>query len=419
MAILDRGASRGKRLLVARLGETWYKRVLTRRYTPGLTRLAAEVSPRIPHPGPPDAVLLADPPARTAIRSISRGRVPFRERHPPDPRAARVQLVRLPRQGRGAGRVQALRVRVRPGGRLRGARRRKAAVGASSRQRPTRACCCARAPAASRTAAARNCRYGGEDYRTLRDWIAAGMPFGSPDAPRVVSLRVEPTERVMGQKADQQLKVVAKYSDGTREGRDAARPVPVERRSGRGRVRERCRDDARRARRGRGDGRVPRRGRAVPRDGAATGRAACRTPLPQFNFIDKLVDAKLAKLNVAPSGVCDDAEFLRRVFLDLTGTLPTPDEARQFLAGHRRRTSARSWSNRCSTGRSSPTSGRCAGPTCCASTASRSGTSGRTSTTTGSAIPSRRTSRSTSSPANSSPPKGRRTRSARRTSSRW
>ena len=44
------------------------------------------------------------------------------------------------------------------------------------------------------------------------------------------------------------------------------------------------------------------------------------------------MDAKLAKLNVAPSGLCDDAEFLRRVYLDLTGTLPTPDEARKFLA---------------------------------------------------------------------------------------
>src|SRR5215213_3700134 len=56
--------------------------------------------------------------------------------------------------------------------------------------------------------------FGGEDYRVLRDWIGAGMPIGSPDAPRVVSLRVEPIERVMGQKADQQLKVFAKYSDG-------------------------------------------------------------------------------------------------------------------------------------------------------------------------------------------------------------
>src|SRR4051794_7422627 len=56
---------------------------------------------------------------------------------------------------------------------------------------------------------------GGEDYRTLRDWIAAGTPVGSPDAPRVVSLRVEPVERVMTPKAVQTLKVFAKYSDGT------------------------------------------------------------------------------------------------------------------------------------------------------------------------------------------------------------
>ena len=40
------------------------------------------------------------------------------------------------------------------------------------------------------------------------------MPLGSPDAPRVVSLRVEPAERVMGQKAEQQLKVIAKYTNG-------------------------------------------------------------------------------------------------------------------------------------------------------------------------------------------------------------
>jgi hypothetical protein len=50
--------------------------------------------------------------------------------------------------------------------------------------------------------------YGGEDYRALRDWIAAGMPFGSADAPRVVALRVEPADRVMGQKAEQQLKAM-------------------------------------------------------------------------------------------------------------------------------------------------------------------------------------------------------------------
>jgi hypothetical protein len=174
-------------------------------------------------------------------------------------------------------------------------------------------------------------QYGGEDYRTLRDWIAAGMPVGSPDAPRVVSLRVEPTERVMGQKADQQLKVFAKYSDGaekdvTRHARFQSNADAVASVSAAGTVTTHD---------------VP--GEAavmaaylgevglfrvmVPRPGEPAKNA-----LPQFNLIDKLVDAKLAKLNIAPSGLCDDADYLRRVFLDLTGTLPTADEARKFLA---------------------------------------------------------------------------------------
>src|SRR4051812_2251679 len=55
---------------------------------------------------------------------------------------------------------------------------------------------------------------GSEDQQTLQNWIAAGMPFGSPDAPRVIALRVEPTERVMTPRSEVQLKVVAKYSDG-------------------------------------------------------------------------------------------------------------------------------------------------------------------------------------------------------------
>src|SRR5205807_1007110 len=65
----------------------------------------------------------------------------------------------------------------------------------------------------------------------------------------------------------------------------------------------------------------------VPRP---TPLAALRS-LPRFNVIDELVDAKLAKLNVAASPVCDDAEFLRRVYLDLTGMLPSAAAARKFL----------------------------------------------------------------------------------------
>jgi hypothetical protein len=57
--------------------------------------------------------------------------------------------------------------------------------------------------------------------------------------------------------------------------------------------------------------------------------------VPAANFIDRLVFAKLRRLNMVPSGLCSDEEFLRRVTLDTIGTLPTPAEVRSFLADSR------------------------------------------------------------------------------------
>lgn len=173
--------------------------------------------------------------------------------------------------------------------------------------------------------------FGGEDYRVLRDWIAAGTPVGAPDAPRVISLRVEPVERVMGQKAEQQLKVFAKYSDGvekdvTRHARFQSNTEAVAAVSAGGLVSTRD-VPGEAAVMAAYLGEVGQFRLMVPRPGELV-----KNTLPQFNLIDKLVDAKLAKLNVAPSTICNDADYLRRVYLDLTGTLPTPEEARKFLA---------------------------------------------------------------------------------------
>jgi hypothetical protein len=56
------------------------------------------------------------------------------------------------------------------------------------------------------------------------------------------------------------------------------------------------------------------------------------TEVPEQNFIDRLVDAKLQKMKILPSQSCTDAEFIRRVSLDLTGIPPTVDRVRAFLA---------------------------------------------------------------------------------------
>ncbi len=48
--------------------------------------------------------------------------------------------------------------------------------------------------------------------------------------------------------------------------------------------------------------------------------------------VDQHISAKLQKLGIVPSEICTDTEFLRRVSLDLTGTLPTPDQINAFLA---------------------------------------------------------------------------------------
>src|SRR5205814_2304125 len=58
-------------------------------------------------------------------------------------------------------------------------------------------------------------------------------------------------------------------------------------------------------------------------------------PRPVHNYIDRLVDAKLKKVKVQPSQLCDDAEFIRRVYLDLTGLPPAPEEVRAFIEDDR------------------------------------------------------------------------------------
>ena len=55
---------------------------------------------------------------------------------------------------------------------------------------------------------------------------------------------------------------------------------------------------------------------------------------PQYNYIDELVYDKLKRVRILPSDLCTDAEFTRRLYLDLTGVPPTPSQVQTFLDDH-------------------------------------------------------------------------------------
>lgn len=176
---------------------------------------------------------------------------------------------------------------------------------------------------------------GSNDYETLRGWIAAGMPFGADTDPRVDSIRVEPRERLLDMHGQQQLRVIARYSDG----RDLDVTAHAKFQSNNDTLAVVSATGLVHAGDVPGDvavmaafmGAVDVFRALVPR--AET--IAKYGDFPAGNFIDPLVFRKMQKLNIAPSELASDAEYLRRVYLDVIGTLPTADEARRFLTDQR------------------------------------------------------------------------------------
>jgi hypothetical protein len=175
-------------------------------------------------------------------------------------------------------------------------------------------------------------------------WIAAGAPDDAgPDpaasVPQLVALDVyPPTALIEGEAATQQLVAVARFGDGTdRDVTDLAwygtnndRAAKV---SADGLVTSGARGEAfLMARYDTITVGVPMV--VIPKDLAFRLPEEAEQPgaTEGAKAIDALVNAKLASLRIAPSGICDDEAFLRRATLDLVGLLPTAEERARFLA---------------------------------------------------------------------------------------
>lgn len=170
-------------------------------------------------------------------------------------------------------------------------------------------------------------------FRELRDWIAEGCQFDPPNAPKCVKLEVyPPTGRLLKRPAHtQQLSVLAHFSDGS-----VKDVTPLA-----------CYSSS--------DTEVASIDESGFVNGLDRGEAAilvryqehvatCYMTFvkdipgfqwsdpPRNNYIDDLVYAKLKKLSYQPGDLATDEEFLRRVYLDVIGVMPTVAETNRFLA---------------------------------------------------------------------------------------
>ena len=170
------------------------------------------------------------------------------------------------------------------------------------------------------------------DYQTLLRWIRAGAPFGADTDPKVVGLTVAPSHRLAPPRSALQITVTALLSDGSR--RDVT--ADAEYSSNNPEIASVADGGLVETLDVPGDGAIMVRYlghvgvfRATIPQGAPLEKYTFPTPA---NFVDIHVHAKLKQLSLPPSALCTDSEFLRRASLDITGTLPTAQEAEKFLA---------------------------------------------------------------------------------------
>ena len=173
---------------------------------------------------------------------------------------------------------------------------------------------------------------GSRDYELIRQWIAEGANSDVKTTQRVERLEVLPDSAELAMPGmRQQLLVIAHYADGTtrdvtREAKFTSSLNEVAKITDDGIVTAERRGET--AILTRYEGAYSTNGIIVM--GNRSGYKWVETP--QYNYIDTHVHNKLKRMKILPSDLCTDEEFVRRIYFDLTGLPPTPEQARSFLA---------------------------------------------------------------------------------------
>jgi hypothetical protein len=169
----------------------------------------------------------------------------------------------------------------------------------------------------------------GWEYAMLQRWVSRGAPLDDLSKSRVVKLKVTRPASTLKPGIFVDLRVEASFADGSTE--DVTKFCTFE-------VQDR---EVARAEDSKVEALQPGLSAVVVRYGAEPALAMITVPRPDAaafpsvkgnNFIDEHILGQLKRLNIPPSDLCDDATFLRRASLDVTGSLPTPQEVRSFLA---------------------------------------------------------------------------------------
>lgn len=171
------------------------------------------------------------------------------------------------------------------------------------------------------------------EYQILSQWISEGMRPPQPGDRRIQKIGIQPSLAKLRSDAKQQLIVNAYFNDGTIE--DVTRWARFESTNSSTAV-----VDDRGLVELKGNGEASITAMFLSKVAIAT----LIVPFPnqidpslfsrasKNNYIDNWVLQKLELLNIAPSGMSSDAEFIRRASLDATGTLPSVRQVKEFLA---------------------------------------------------------------------------------------